>query len=74
MTFWKTLVGLAAACAACCALPLLTPLFGAMLLGHVNGVLTLLALAAAAVLLIRHRRRSACETSCERVCDCRPPG
>ncbi|RZJ09912.1 MAG: hypothetical protein EOP39_10095 [Rubrivivax sp.] len=66
MTFWKALLGVGLACAACCAAPLIGAgaLIGSALLVRVDALLALLALAAAGGLLLWRRRRAASSTNC----------
>lgn len=73
MTSWKALLGIALACAACCALPLFGAVTaaaaGSLLLARVDVLLGSLALAAlAAILLWRHRRKASHKPACAGSC------
>ncbi len=78
---WKMAMGLGAACAACCAFPLL---FGASALGALgiasgNGIAILigsLLLAAVAAAYVAQRRRQQAPAACkiDGSCGCKPEG
>lgn len=74
MTSLKALLGIALACAACCAVPLLgmwtAAVAGSLLLARVDVVLASLALAALAAMLVwRHRRKASRKPACAGSCD-----